>query len=211
MANSSASTTSSSSAMAIQGGQRTFHPFPKLPPEIRLMVWKLHNGRVIPIYPINLSVTLLLSSSRAAGTSPRQPRNARTRAENPRTVDLAPRPHSSRISTWNSASAIEKRSIWVDWNKDVLYLTKIYFVGGHGYSPQSIIARLHNDVPDLQKLKHVAIHQTFDERRRTFVVACLCLIVLLLYENMVWDMWEEWRQEIQRETKRCRWLLSRQS
>jgi hypothetical protein len=128
------------------------------------MVWKLHNGHVIPIYPSQPVGHCFYALPHAPPALLHVNQETRELAlKTHELVDLAPRPHSSRIFTWNSASAIEKRSIWVDWNKDVLYLTKIYFVGGHGYSPQSIIARLHNDVPDLQKLKHIAIHQTFDE------------------------------------------------
>lgn len=160
------------SAMATQSEERTFHLFPELPFEIRLTVWELHEGRVIPIYPSQ-------PKSHCFHAIPHHPPvllhvNQETRELALKThelVDLAPKHKNRRTSTWSESNATEKRSIRIDWNKDVLYATKLhphlfdrpYQLPWHeSHATHDHLGFIDlTDVPQLSKIKHIAIHQMF--------------------------------------------------
>ena len=141
----------------------SFHLFPNLPTELRLKIWNLHSGRIIPIYPLlNQGFATLPSTAPALLQVNRETRELVL--ETYEYADLAPLcprgADQDAIRQWNDPSAIAKRSIWIHWEKDTLYLVeKGYEVhGSQSIGPSdTAVQHLKDKVPALKNTRHLAL------------------------------------------------------
>lgn len=145
-------------APATQSDHQTFHPFQRLPTELRLVIWALHSGRVISIYANSSDNYHFYFSAHEPPALLHVNQEAREVAQ--KTHEFIDRDQSSNII--HSAAGIDDtevagRWIWVDWSKDTLFLTSID-------NRWDAVQQLRGipKIPGLKQVKHLAMDQTSD-------------------------------------------------